>query len=202
MGKAIEREWQHVLEQEVKWLQAAERKKEGRLEELAGKVEEKIPPKLSGTLKEAFCKAFMLVFAKGTDVIEKTFKGEDLALEFQVNDFRINQKANRKSIRKLEKAGKQSRLLNSCVTTVEGIGLGLLGVGVPDIPVFLGVLLKGIYETAASYGIDYRTEAEQVLILRMIAAGLADADTVKEKNASVEEWISSIIITITITINS
>ena len=29
------------------------------------------------------------------------------------------------------------------------------GVGIPDIPVFLSMLLKGLYEMAASYGYDY-----------------------------------------------
>lgn len=192
MGKAIEKEWLRVLDQEEKLLCAAEKKKDGRLEELAGKLEEKIPPKLTETLNEAFYKAFLLIFEKGTDVIEKTFKGEELALEFQVNDFRIEQKASKKAIRKLEKAGKQSKLLNSCVTTVEGIGLGALGIGMPDIPVFLGMLLKGIYETAASYGFDYRRKEEQVLILRMITAGLAAEKAVRERNMAVESWISSI----------
>lgn len=192
MGKAIEKEWLRVLEQEEKLLRMAEKKKEGKLEELAGKLEEKIPPKLTITLKEAFYKAFLLIFEKGTDVIEKTFKGEDLELEFRVNDFRIDQKANRKAMRKLEKAGKQSSLLNSCATTAEGIGLGALGIGMPDIPLFLGMLLKGIYETAASYGFAYRKEEEQVFILRMIAAGLAQPDMVREKDAAVEEWVSSI----------
>ena len=192
MGKIIEKEWLRVLEQEEKLLRAAERKKEGKLGEMAGKLEEKIPQKLTETLKEAFYKAFLLIFEKGTDVIEKTFKGSELELEFRVNDFRIDQKASRKSFRKLEKAGKQSGMLNSCVTTAEGIGLGALGIGMPDIPVFLGMLLKGIYETAISYGVEYRKEEEQVLILRMITAGLAQTDTVRKKDRAVEEWISSI----------
>lgn len=192
MGKVIEKEWLRILEQEEKFLCAAEKKKDGKLEELAGKLEEKIPPKLIMTLNEAFYKAFLLIFEKGTDVIEKTFKGEEMELEFRVNDFRMDQKASRKAIRKLEKAGKQSSLLNACVTTAEGIGLGALGIGMPDIPLFLGMLLKGIYETAASYGIAYRKKEEQVFILRMIAAGLAQGDMVREKDMAVEEWITSI----------
>ena len=37
------------------------------------------------------------------------------------------------------------------------MGLGLVGVGLPDIPLFLGVVLRGVYQIALSYGIDYRT---------------------------------------------
>ena len=43
MGKVIEKEWLRVLEQEEKLLRAAESRKEGKLEEFTGKLEEKIP---------------------------------------------------------------------------------------------------------------------------------------------------------------
>ena len=166
-----------------------EKKKEEKWKEITGKIEEKIPEKLEGTLNAAFYKAFLLVFEKGTGVIEKTFKGEELQLEFQVNDFRVQQKPTKRSLKKLEAAGKKSKLLNSAVTTVEGIGLGVLGVGIPDIPVFLSMLLKGMYETAASYGYDYNKKEEQILILRMIAAGLAEGAEKRKADRLVEEWL-------------
>lgn len=39
--------------------------------------------------------------------------------------------------------------------------MGFLGMGLPDIPVFLGVLLRSIYEIALSFGFSYDTEEEQ-----------------------------------------
>ena len=72
---------------------------------------------------------------------------------------------------------------------MEGICFGVLGVGVPDIPVFLSMLLKGMYETAASYGYDYNKKEEQILILRMIAAGLADGAEKRKADRLVEEWL-------------
>ena len=193
MGTALEKEWKKLLAKEEKMLFSAENKKETKLEEkwkeITGKIEEKIPEKLEETLNAAFYKAFLLVFEKGTGVIEKTFKGEELQLEFQVNDFRVQQKPTKRSLKKLEAAGKKSKLLNSAVTTVEGIGLGVLGVGIPDIPVFLSMLLKGMYETAASYGYDYNKKEEQILILRMIAAGLAEGAEKRKVDRLVEEWL-------------
>lgn len=193
MGTALEKEWKKLLEKEEKMFFSAENKKEtmldGKIREISGKIEEKIPEKLSATLDSAFYKAFLLIFEKGTGVIEKTFKGEELQLEFQVNDFRVDKKPTKHSLRKLEAAGKRSKLLNSAVTTVEGIGLGVLGVGIPDIPVFLSMLLKGMYETAASFGYDYNKKEEQILILRMIAAGLADGMEKRKADRLVEEWL-------------
>ena len=193
MGTALEKEWKKLLAKDEKMLFSAENKKETKLDakirELTGIIEEKIPEKLETTLDEAFYKAFLLIFEKGTGVIEKTFKAEELQLEFQVNDFRVDKKPTRHSLRKLEAAGRKSKLLNSAVTTVEGVGLGILGVGLPDIPVFLGMLLKGMYETAASYGYDYNKKEEQILILRMIAAALAEGAEKRSADRMVEEWL-------------
>ena len=193
MGTALEKEWKRLLQKEEKMFFSAENKKETKLDakirEITGMIEEKIPEKLKDTLDAAFYKAFLLIFEKGTGVIEKTFKGEELQLEFQVNDFRVDKKPTRHSLRKLEAAGRKSKLLNSAMTTVEGIGLGALGVGIPDIPVFLSMLLKGMYEMAASYGYDYNKKEEQILILRMIAAGLADGAEKRKADQLVEEWL-------------
>ena len=193
MGTALEKEWKRLLQKEEKMLFSAENKKETKLDakvrEITGMIEEKIPEKLKDTLDTAFYKAFLLIFEKGTGVIEKTFKGEELQLEFQVNDFRVDKKPTRHSLRKLEVAGRKSKLINSAVTMVEGIGLGALGVGIPDIPVFLSMLLKGMYEMAASYGYDYNKKEEQILILRMIAAGLADGAEKRNADRLVEEWL-------------
>ena len=193
MGTVLEKEWKKLLEKEEKLFRSAENRKETKLDEkmkeITGKIEDKIPEKLSATLDAAFYKAFLTIFEKGTGIIEKTFKGEELQLEFQVNDFRVDKKPTRRSLKKLEAAGKKSKLLNSAVTTAEGIGLGVLGVGLPDIPVFLGMLLKGMYETAASYGYNYNKKEEQILILRMITAGLAEGEEKRKADRRVEEWL-------------
>ena len=67
--------------------------------------------------------------------------------------------------------------------------MGLLGVGLPDIPLFIGVLMKGLYETATSYGYSYETEAERVFLLRLIRGALASPENRSEADGEVEEWI-------------
>lgn len=193
MGTAMEREWKRLLKKEERMIRSVENKKETKLDEkrreLTGKIEERIPEKLSATMDAAFFKAFLMIFEKGTGVIEKTFKGEELQLEFKVNDFRVDQKPTKGSLKKIEAAGKKSRLLNSAVTAAEGIGLGMLGIGIPDIPIFLSMLLKGLYETAASYGYDYHRKEEQIFILRLIAAGLADGTEKRKADEFVDAWM-------------
>ena len=41
--------------------------------------------------------------------------------------------------------------------------MGVLGIGLPDIPVFTGMILKNIYETALQYGYSYESREENIL---------------------------------------
>ena len=41
-------------------------------------LEEKVPEKIYGNLKKAFCKAFQIVFEKGGGIIEKTYDRESI----------------------------------------------------------------------------------------------------------------------------
>ena len=42
--------------------------------------------------------------------------------------------------------------------------MGVLGIGLPDIPVFTGMILKNIYETALQYGYSYESREEKYFI--------------------------------------
>lgn len=90
----------------------------------------------------------------------------------------------------MHKSAKQSDLLNLAVTTVEGVGLGVLGVGLPDIVLFLRTLLKGVYETALNYGFDYESRQEQIIILKMIQTALSTGDGWVTRNAEVDDMLT------------
>ena len=95
-------------------------------------------------------------------------------------------KDGRKELKQMHKSAKQSDLVNMAITTVEGIGLGAPGVGMPDIVLFLGNLLKGIYETALNYGFDYESRQEQMLILKMMQTALSSGENWVQRNIEVE----------------
>ena len=91
-------------------------------------------------------KGFLLLFEKGTTVIEKTYDKEKILWEHQFQEHRFIETGKRKQFKKLEKNAKHGNYINLATTATEGAVLGLLGIGLPDIPIFLGILLKGIYE--------------------------------------------------------
>ena len=67
--------------------------------------------------------------------------------------------------------------------------MGVLGIGLPDIPVFTGMILKNIYETALQYGYSYETREEKYFILLLIRGAVSYGDTLCEIDGKVNEFI-------------
>ncbi len=134
------------------------------------KLEEKIPAKMMDTFQKAFEKGFYYVFEKGTGIIEKSYNSEKLRSEADINEYILSKQINNKNINRIDKNARKSAFINKSITTVEGIGFGVLGIGLPDIPVFIGIILKTVYEICLSYGFNYDSEEEKAFILNIICA--------------------------------
>lgn len=147
-----------------------------KLNPISEKIEEKIPDKVRATLESAFYNAFKVVFKGGSKYIEKLYNKEKIKLDHDINNYAFNKRATRKSLKLIDFQGKRSKLINSTISTVEGIGLGVLGIGIPDIPIFISVILKTVYEIALSYGFDYENEEEKIYILNLINVALTSEE--------------------------
>lgn len=140
---------------------------------LRQEIEKRIPTKVYEGLESAFCKGFEAVFDKGRGLIGKSINSVKLSQDHSIRSYALNIKHGRREWRQMHKAAERSGLVNMAITTAEGIGLGVLGIGLPDIVLFLSGLMRGIYETALSYGFEYDSPAEQLLILKMMEASLS-----------------------------
>lgn len=169
----IEKELAALARQEQRLDQAAIRADSGSWKDA---LKAKVPPKTMTALEAAFGKGFALIFEKGTGVIEKTYNAGDLRRSHDVADYAARVTGKRRDLRNVSRAARAANFGNLVLTTAEGVGLGALGIGMPDIVVFLGMLLKGIYETALRYGFSYDTPEDRLLILKMMEAALSKGD--------------------------
>ena len=179
-------EWEKLQKKEQKFLKAREEQKDSLLNQ---KLAEKVPPKLQGTLDKAFAKAFGMIFEKGTDVIEKTYKKEELQKTYKINEYANEVRQNRKSLKAFGKKAENSGRVNMLVSGAAGIGMGLAGIGIPDIPVFTGMILKSIYEIALNYGYEYETEEERRFILLAIQGAVSHGMEMQKVDKYIDDYI-------------
>lgn len=182
----LEKEWEAIRKKELKYLSARADKKDSFLNR---KLEEKVPEKLQTTLDAAFCKAFELIFEKGTGIIEKTYRREEAEKNYQINEFTSQIKQDRKSLKAFSKKAKGLGNVNLLLSGASGVGMGVLGIGLPDIPLFTGMVLKGIYEIALSYGYSYESEQERFFILTLIQGALSYGDELMEINQRLNDYM-------------
>lgn len=184
-----DKEWELLLKQEDKMLRKRENKKESQINKL---LEDKVPKKLQSTLNAAFRKAFEIVFSKGSGIIEKTYDKEKYDFEYENRERWHAETGNRRSLKSFSKAASAGKNKNILLSGIEGAGMGALGVGIPDIPVFTGVILKSIYEVAMSYGFEYESDFEKFFILKIIEVSMQESDKFEKQNDELNRFIDEV----------
>lgn len=183
MNREINRQFRRIDKKEKKILS---KKENGfvktKIVPIKQKIKDKIPNKLQSTLESAFAKGFQLVFEKGNIYIEKTYKKDRIQLEHDLNNYAIDKEFNKRHIKRLDKQAKNANITNASLTVIEGGVLGFLGIGLPDIPLFIAVILRTIYEVALGYGYDYNNDNEKAYILLIICGAMSQGENQKSYN--------------------
>ena len=185
-----DKDWRDLEKKEEKFIA---RRMEGPTFALISKLDRFVPKKLSATLDAAFAKGFALIFEKGTGIIEKTYNKEKKKANFKINTYASEVRGDRQSIRKFTKQAKSAKATNLAVSSIDGLGLGLIGAGIPDIPLFSAMVLKSVYEIALSYGYDYQTDEEKAFILKVIEVSMYDEEEFAAANRDLNELIDQIV---------
>lgn len=150
------------------------------------KIQNKIPEKLKSTLETAFYKGFQFIFEKGNTYIEKTYNKEKMQLDHDLNNYALDKYSSKRHLKNMDKQTYQSNAFNQSFAVLEGVGLGLLGIGLPDIPLFLSVMIKTINEVALTYGYSYDTEEEKSFLLYVICGAMTKEEIQKEYNDKID----------------
>ncbi len=202
MKETIEQQIKRLEMQEDKLLNQPENSLiKSKITPVTDKIQSMIPPKLKSALNTAFYKGFQLVLEKGTPYIEKTYSKDKLETDYDINNYAVGLKMNKRHMKRLDKQSTQSKLINTSFSAVEGGVLGLLGVGIPDIPLFLSVIMKTLYEIALSYGFDYKTEEEKTYLLLLICGALAKGDKQRSFSETADKLGAQIDMDIVLEVN-
>lgn len=187
MKRELNKQLKRIGKQEKKILNKQENRLfKSKIDPVKEKIQGKIPDKLRFTLESAFLKGFQLVFENGNKYIEKTYNKNKIQLEYDLNNYAIDKKLTRKYIKRLDKQANHLKELNSSFSILEGGVLGALGIGLPDIPLFISLIMKTIYEISLSYGYDYNAQEERAYILLIICGAMTQGHRKREFNEQIE----------------
>lgn len=150
------------------------------------KIQEKIPEKLKSVLDAAFYKGFQLVFDKGNIYIEKTYNKDKIQLEHDLNNYAIDKYQSKRHMKRMDRQTMLSTSVNSSVAVLEGGVLGILGIGLPDIPLFISVIIRTLNEIALTYGYNYDTEDEKTYLLYIISGALSKGEKQRKYNQKID----------------
>ena len=159
---------------------ASTARREARLDRRAGASEPawrtaaaaRIPEKAEAALRAAFARAFALLFERPA-LLEYGVRPDELAALFSVRDAAFDARPGRASLRRLGSGARRANSLKAAASAVEGVALGALGIGLPDIVLFLALLMRGVRATARSWGFGCDTAAERLYMLRLMRCALS-----------------------------
>ena len=183
---ALEKEWTKLQKDESYFINNNLKKDESKLNQF---LVDKVPDGLQNTLDTTFAKAFYMIFEKGTDFIEKTYKKDEIKKDYQINKYSVKVKENRKNLKAFSKKAMGAGNANLFISGASGIGMGVLGIGIPDIVVFTSLMLRSVYEISLHYGYDYKKEDEKKFILLMIQGAVCHDTNLLCINEQLNEYI-------------
>lgn len=184
-----EKEWNDYMKRESRFVT---KRKDGPTSVLLQKLDRIIPQGFRNAINKAFFKGFQTVFEKGTVVIEKTYNKSQSEADYMINSYANQVRQNRKTARKFTKQATSKKLLNLIISFIEGVGLGITGLALVDIPLFVSVVFKSVYQVALSYGYEYKSEEEKIFILKVIQCAMCDEEAFTIKNDELNEIIDYI----------
>lgn len=187
LRQACEKEIRYIKNQERKLQQQAMTSDKVWKSTLEGLI----PEKVYVNLRAAFATAFTIIFERGIDIIEKTYSKENLIRDFKDRDASVNSVKTRRELMQFRKNVSKTGKWKSIITTAEGVGLGVLGIGLPDIVLFIGFVLQSVYEIALKYGYDYNRPEERVFILKMLEASIQKREKWISADIRVEEFLET-----------
>ena len=154
-------------------------------------LERRIPQKAADGVRAAFAKAFALLFERGSGWIERGCHPDELIALYSARDSAVDARGGRAQLRRLCSGARRANAANTALTALEGLALGALGIGLPDIIIFLGMLLRGIYTTAMSYGFDCSSPAERLLALKIMRCSVTGGEERRSLSREIDSMLLS-----------
>lgn len=97
-----------------------------------------------------------------------------------IYEFMLDKAFTAKNLKMIDNQVNKYVFINQSISSLEGAVLGVLGIGMPDIPVFIGMILKTIYEICLQYSFHYDNDKERAYILYVLCTAVTKKEEKKK----------------------
>lgn len=182
------RELKRVEQQEKEFLKKRKTRKTTLLNTVA---EDRIPKEMQTKLQEAFVKAFQVIFDRGMLTVERTINRRGIENRWEENIHHAQILRDSSSMRNLSREAAKDSLRSMLLTGASGVGLGVLGIGLPDIPVFAGMMIRDVCTRALNYGFHYDSDEEKYFILLVIRGAFLFGKDLEDLNTKANRFMKT-----------
>ena len=123
--------------------------------------------------------------------ITKGISLKNIEKRYQHNMKLLKKEVDYNNITSFDRDSKKIYEKGKSFTYKEGLILGAFGIGIPDLPIFLSILLRSMYSFAAVYGFDYKSEFERLYLLKLLQASLSKGHKRKIYFKELDEFLIS-----------
>ncbi|MBQ3077270.1 MAG: EcsC family protein [Clostridia bacterium] len=183
---AVGRELRRLQQEERRWLAKHQQPREGRLERL---LAERVPAGLREKLESAFSKGLMTVLKKGEGWSERMLRRQAVEQAHRRNLRNARVMGSSRSLKAFSGTAGRTGVGNTVLSGFSGAGLGLLGIGLPDIVLFSLLLQKALREIALGYGFDGGSDRDRCFDLLLIQGALSHGAALERVNGLLDRFI-------------
>ena len=178
-NKSYKRELHRVEQQELNYLKRRSKEKTSLLNAVTKK---KIPEKMHDTLEEVFYRSLKMRLEKGTNGLEATLGREKKEARWEENIQHAQILRDSDSLRNLSREAAKDGARSLILSGMTGVGLGIIGVGIPDVAVYSAMLIREVYSHALNYGYHYDSDEEKYFVLLVIRGAFLSGPSLEEVN--------------------
>lgn len=178
-NKSYKRELHRVEQQEGSYLKRRGKDKTSLINSLTKK---QVPEKVLDTLEEVFYRSLKMMMEKGTNGLEKTIGRDQKEVRWEENIQHAQILRDSASIRNLGREATKDGAKSLLLSGLTGVGLGFMGIGIPDVAVYSAMLIREVYSHALNYGYHYDTDEEKYFVLLLIRGAFLSGPALAEVN--------------------
>ena len=182
------RELKRAEQQEKDYLKKRAKRKTTLLNSLA---EDRVPKGIQSKLNEAFCKAFQVIFDRGMPAVERTINRRGIENRWEESIHHAQILRDTSSIRNITREATKDSMRGMLLSGASGVGLGVLGIGLPDVPVFAGMIMRDVCTRALNYGYHYDSDEEKYFILLLIRGAFVFGRELEDLNEKANRFLKT-----------